>query len=107
MDRVELFEAAARPDGDAGERRLGEMNRHVRLVPEALVEPLQQRAAAGEHDAAVHDVRRELRRGLVERRLDRVDDLVDGLLERVPNLLARKDDRLRQAAEHVAPGPRA
>ena len=38
MDGVELFEAAARPDGDAGKRRLGEMNRHVSLVPEALVE---------------------------------------------------------------------
>ena len=37
--------------------------------------PLQQRAAAGEHDAAVHDVGGELGRRLVERRLDRVDDL--------------------------------
>src|SRR5438270_11801087 len=45
VDRVELLEAAAGADGDAGERRLGEMHRHVRLVPQALVQALQQRSA--------------------------------------------------------------
>jgi hypothetical protein len=29
---------------------------HLRLVAQALVEALQQRAAAGEHDPAIHDV---------------------------------------------------
>ena len=102
VDRLELLEAAARADRDARQRRLGEVRRHVRLVAQALVEPVQQRAAAGEHDAAVHDVGGELGRRLVERRLDRVDDLRHRLLERVPHLLAREDHRLRQAGEHVA-----
>ncbi len=102
MDDLELLEAPARADGDAGQRRLGEVHRHVRLVAQPLVEPVQERAAAGEDDPAVHDVRGQLGRGLVERLLDRVDDLVDRILERVPDLLGGEDDRLRQAGDQVA-----
>src|SRR5262245_58202270 len=65
VDRLELLEAASGADRDAGERRLGEVNRHLRLVAQALVQPAQQGAAAREDDAAVHDVRRQLGRGLV------------------------------------------
>ena len=102
VDRLELLEAAAGADRDAGERGLGEVHGHLGLVAEALVEPGQERAAAGEHDAAVHDVGGELGRRLVERRLDRLDDLGDRLVERAPDLLGAEDDRLRQAGEHVA-----
>ena len=102
MDRVELLETAAGADGDARQGRLGEVHGHVRLVAQALVEAEQQRAAACEHDAAVHDVGGELGRRLVECRLDRVDDLVHRLLERVPHFFAREDDRLREAGQHVA-----
>src|SRR5205085_10558032 len=79
--RLELLEAAAGADGDARERRLGEVRRHVRLLAQALVEPLQERPTAGEDDAAIHDVRRELGRRLVQRGLDCVDDLGDRILE--------------------------
>jgi hypothetical protein len=72
-------------------------------VAQALVEPLQQRAAAREHYPAVHDVGGELRRRAVQRLLDGVDDLRDRLLERPADLLARQHDRLRQAGDHVAP----
>ena len=102
VDRLELLEAAARADRDARERALGEVHGHLRLVAEPLVEPLQQRAAAGEHDAAIHDVRGELGRRLVERRLDRVDDLRDRLVERAADLLGADDHRLREAGQHVA-----
>ena len=50
--------------------------------------PDEERASAGEDDAAVHDVGRELGRRLVERRADRVQDLADRLLERVADLVA-------------------
>src|SRR5438067_3781901 len=90
VDRVELLEAAAGTDGDTRERGLGEVHRHVRLVTQTLVQPLQQRAAACEHDSTVHDVGSKLGRRLVERRLDGVDDLVDRLLERVPHFLTRQ-----------------
>ena len=85
---LEHLEAAAGADGDAGERRLGELGRHLRLVAKALVEAGEERAAAGEDDAAVHDVGGELGRRLVEGRADRVQDLADGLLERVADLVA-------------------
>src|SRR3954468_1076082 len=64
VDRLELLQAPAGTDGDAGERALGQVDRHLRLVAQALVEAVEQRTAAGEHDAAVHDVGRELGRRL-------------------------------------------
>src|SRR5437763_4767734 len=102
VDRLELLERPARADGDARERRLGEVRRHLRLVAEPLVEALEQGAATGHHDPAIHDVRGELGRRTVERLLDRVDDRLQGLLERVANLLAREHDRLRQPRHEVA-----
>jgi len=73
------------------------VGRHLGLVAQPVVEPLEECAAAGEHDPAVHDVRGELRRGAVERLLDRVDDRLERLLERHPHLLGGEDDRLGQA----------
>src|SRR5438309_11158484 len=102
VDCLELLEAPAGADRDAREWRLREMDRHLRLVAQPLVEVREERAAAGEDDPAVHDVRRQLRRRLVERRLDRLEDLRHRLVERAAYLLGREDDRLRQAGEHVA-----
>src|SRR5512134_2278338 len=56
VDHVELLEAAPGADRDARERALGEVHGHLGLVAHALVEALQECAAPGEHDAAVHDV---------------------------------------------------
>src|SRR3954454_1532831 len=103
VDDLELLEAPPRPDRDAGERRLGELYGHLGLLAQPVLEPVEERPAAGEDDAAVHDVRRELGRRLVQRRLDRVENLADGLVERAPDLLGGDDDRLREAGEHVAP----
>ena len=64
--------------------------------------PMQQRAAAGDRDARLHDVGGQLRRRLVERGLDGVDDGRDGLLERLADLLGRDLDRLGQAGDQVA-----
>ena len=49
-------------------------DRHPGLVLQARVEPVQERATAGDHDARLHDVGRELGRGFVKRDLDGVDD---------------------------------
>src|SRR5665648_1180635 len=78
---IELLEILARTYGHAGERRLRQMHRHLRLVAQALRQTLEQRPAAGQHDAAVHDVTGELRRRLVEGRLDGVDDRLHGLFD--------------------------
>src|SRR3954471_4364354 len=102
MDGLELLEAAAAADRDAGQRRLGAVGGHLGLLAQALVEALQQAAAAGEHDPAVHDVRRELGRRAVERLLDRVDDLHQRLLERGTHLLGSEDHGLREPGDEVA-----
>ena len=89
--------------GHRGQRVLGDVHRHAGLVAQPLVEAAQQRAAAGEHDAAVHDVAGELGRGLVEGGADGVDDRVQRLLERLAR--ARTLDTIdgaRQAGDHVA-----
>src|SRR5207248_7199190 len=99
----ERREAPAGADGPARERAFREVDRHLGLVTQPLVEPGDERAAAGEDDAAIHDVRRELGRRLVERGLDRLDDLRDRLVERAADLFRGEDDRLRQAREHVPP----
>ena len=49
--------------------------------------PGEQRAAAGEHDALVHDVGDELGRRLLDRVLDRLDDLRDRRLDRLADLV--------------------
>ena len=90
------------PSATECKRHVGDVDRHPGLVPEPLVEPTEQGAAPGEHDAAVHDVARQLRRRLVEGRTDRVDDRVQRLLERLPDLGRRDDDVARQPAHHVA-----
>src|SRR5664280_1494151 len=71
-------------------------------LPEPLIEPAEQGAPAGEHDAPVHHVASQLRRALVQRRLDRVHDRVDRLLDGLADLLRTDDDRLGQAADQVA-----
>ena len=90
VDHLELLERAAR----SRPRRRSAATRsswrgHLALLAHPLVHALQQRAAAGEGDAAVHDVAGELGRGAVERVLDRADDLADGLLERGADLARR------------------
>ena len=54
------------------------------------------------HDALVHDVGHQLGRGLLDRLLDRVDDLRDRRLERLADLVAGHLDAARQAGQQVA-----
>jgi len=78
------------------------VDRHAGLVPDPLVQPAQQGASAGEHDAAVHDVAGQLRRGLVEGDPHRVHDRVQRLLQRLAHLGAGDRHRARQPGDHVA-----
>ncbi len=72
-------------------------------MAQAFVEIRQQGPAASQDDAAIHDVGGQLGRRLVERRLDRLDDLLHRLVERAPHLLGAEHHGLRQAGEHVPP----
>ena len=62
----------------------------------------QQRAAAGDDDAAIDDVGGQLGRRALERDAHRVDDDVDGFGQRLANLFVGDGDRLRHAFDQVA-----
>src|ERR1700733_3063842 len=101
---VKVLDAFAGAEHNGVERAVRDVHGHSRLLPDALVESAQQGAAAGEGDATVHHVARQLGRALVERGLDRVDDEVDGLVERLSDLGGGDEDRLGQAGDE---GPAA
>src|SRR4029079_6417418 len=95
VNGFELLQRTPGADRDTRQRRLGAMGGHLRLLAPPLVDPLQERPAAGEQDAAIHDVRRQFGRSAVERLLDGVDDLHERLLERGAYLLGGEYHGLR------------
>src|SRR5665213_550195 len=81
VDHVELLERAARADGDAGQRRLGEVGRHLGLVArdaDLLARQDDGLRQSGDHVAAA-DLGLELLRHR-ERRADLELELRGGLL---------------------------
>src|SRR5918994_614240 len=102
LQRVELLQRLAGADGNSVQGVGRYDDRHAGLVVQAGVEAVEQRTAAGQADALVHDVGGQLGRRLVERDLDGVDDGRDRLLDRLTDLVGRGDDRLRQAGHEVA-----
>ena len=94
------------PAGDAGQRVVGDVDGHLGRLGDAPVEAGQQGAAAGQDDALVHDVGDQLRRGLLDRVLDRVDDLLDGRLDRLADLVRADLDAARQPGQQVAAAER-
>ena len=70
-----LLEHDAGPARHAGQRVVGDVDRHLGRLGDATVEAGQEGAATGEDDALVHDVGDELGRRLLDRVLDGVDDL--------------------------------
>src|SRR5580704_16879043 len=102
LEGLELLEALPTAYGHAVQRIAGDDDRHPRLLGEATVEPVQQGAPSGQHDALLHDVRRQLGRRPGEGHLHRVDDgrhrLVDGLAD----LLGGDDHGLGQPRDEVA-----
>src|SRR3712207_3700550 len=56
LNHVADFEGAARADGDAGHRVLGDVAGDARLLGQQAVKVADERAAAREDDAPVNDV---------------------------------------------------
>jgi hypothetical protein len=102
LQGVELLHALARTEHDAVKRPVGDDDRHAGLVPQSLVESAQQRTAAGQDDPAVHDVAGQLRRRAIQGGLDRIDDGVEGLVDRATDLLGGDHDGAWQAGDQVA-----
>ncbi len=97
-----LLERPAGADGDAGQGIVGDGDGKARLVAENLVQPLEQGAAAGQDDALVDDVGGELRRGILKRDPDALDDRPDRLAERLGDLALVDRDLLGNAVDEVA-----
>jgi serine/threonine protein kinase len=105
-DRLELLEVLendADPVDDRVQRVLGDEDRQLTLFAQQRVEVADAGATAAQHDAAVDDVGRQLRRGLLERRLHGADQLPDVVLQRLAHLDRRHVDRARDAGDEVAP----
>src|SRR5262245_6465973 len=66
LQEVELVEDLPRAERHARERVVTHRDRQIRLLTEQEVETPQQRAASGQHDALVDDVRGQLGRSPLE-----------------------------------------
>src|SRR5690348_4059728 len=84
---VHELENPAAATGNAGEGIVRHDHGQSRFLRQKLVDVAQQRATAGEHDAALRDIRAQLRRSLLERLLDRADDVLQRLLQRLEDLV--------------------
>lgn len=84
--RVQVVQRLAGADGHARQRRLGAVDRHAGLLGDQVVEAADQGAPAGQQDAVASDVRGQLRRGLLQRVADRLQDLPQRLGDRGAHL---------------------
>src|SRR5262249_30175765 len=99
--RVEILHALAGTQYHGIKRVIGHVDGHPRFLAQALVHPAQQRSASGQRDPPVHHVAGQLGGALVERRLDRVHDERERLLDGPADLLRRDHDGLRQPADQI------
>ena len=72
----------------AGQRIFGHDDRQASFFGDQLVEVTQQRATAGQHQAAFGDVGRKLGGRLLQRALDGRYDRAQRFLERLENLVS-------------------
>src|SRR5215210_4832963 len=97
----DLFEATAAADGDAHERLFRHVHGYLRLSPQALVQEPQESAASRQDHPPIHDIRGELRRGSIQGVANRRHYRVHRNADRLPDLVARYEDRLGQTRNEV------
>src|SRR5690606_23790981 len=101
-----ILQRLAGAKGDAVERLVGDGDRKPRLLAQRKVQFAQERAAARQHHAAVHNVGRKVGRRRLERGHHRLADLLDRLGERLGDLGLVDLDLLRHAVQKVAAADR-
>src|SRR5438270_7180246 len=97
-----FFERAAGAERDAGERIVGDGDGKAGLVAQHLVEALEQRAAASQNDALVANVGRKLRRRILERDSNALDNRADRLGQGLGDLALVDRNLLGHAVDEVA-----
>src|SRR5215831_17966980 len=98
----EIAQHAARPQYYRSQGIVRDGHGQAGLFADALVEVLEQGAAAGEHDAAVADVGAQFGRRSLQRHTDGVDDRRHTLRERFADLTIVDGDGARHAFDQVA-----
>src|SRR5262249_26569991 len=95
-------EHLARADDDGRERLLDDLHGQRGLFSDAPVEIAQQHTAATERDPTIVDIRRQLRRNLVERLADGVEDRLQRLGDGVADLGVGDGDSYGDTATEVS-----
>ena len=87
----------------AGQRIISHHHGQAGFFHEQFIHVPQQRAAAGEHDAALGHVGAEFGRSLFERLLHGADDALKRFLERLEDLVGIQRETARHALGEIAP----
>src|SRR5215470_9235782 len=103
LQQIELVQHLARPERDARQRIFARRHRQVGLLPQQVIEAPEQRAAARDHDAFVHDVGCELWRRALQAGANGLYDRHHGLPQRFADLLVGDHDRLGNTVDEVTP----
>src|SRR6266702_1543084 len=93
-------DTAGAPD-HARHRIFVQVDREAGLLLEQHVEAADQRPTPGHHDASVYDIARELRRRDFQGAAHGIDDLLNRLLDRLPNLARMHPHDLRDPGHAI------
>src|SRR5450631_970150 len=100
--QAEVAQHLARAKNYAGQRIIGDGNRQAGLFANALIEILDQRSAAGQHNAAIADIRAQFRGRAFQRDANRIHDRRDALGQGLTNFAVFDGDGLGYALDQVA-----
>src|SRR5690606_27547469 len=89
-------------DGDATERVRGDMNGHLGLTGNQLVQPSEERTPTRQGDPSVERIACKLGWGCLKCRPHRLDNRVDGLGHGGPHFLARHHGAAWQSGNEIA-----
>src|ERR1017187_2162002 len=104
-DLAQEFEIAQHPADtkhDGCERIVGNRDRQAGFLADALIEILDQRPAASEHDSPIADIGAEFGRRPFESDPDAIDDRGDAFGKGLANFRVPHGDRLRYTFDQVA-----
>src|SRR5579864_1034779 len=99
---AEIAEHLSRAEDDRSERVVGDRDWQARFLANALVEILQERAAAGQNDAAVADVGGKFGRRAFEGDANRVQNRGDAFGKRFADFAVVNRDGARDAFDQIA-----
>jgi hypothetical protein len=95
--QTRLFQTSACANGDARQGLLGDRDSEASFGLQAAIDATQKRAAADEHQASLHHIRRQFRRCPLERRPHGLDDALERNRECVPYLVGGDHGAPQQA----------